>query len=145
MRLSTALLPGLLVLASPLLAQMINADVTIPEGYRDGDHYTTVTRGGITEEIYTSAEAIAAARAGQPFPEGTRITMDDLRDGALYRILVMEKRADWSDLSVAGSWQFREFAPDGSPDLRQDGSRCQACHASQQQSDYVFTRDRMID
>ncbi|MEQ8694837.1 MAG: hypothetical protein RIC85_05950 [Gammaproteobacteria bacterium] len=37
-------------------------------------------------------------------------SVDDFRDGALFRILVMEKRAAWADASEAGSWLFREFA-----------------------------------
>lgn len=144
-RLKALLLSMLPIGATPLIAQMINSDITLPENYRDGTHYATVTRGNITEEIYTSPEAIAAARAGEPFPEGTQITMDDFRDGALYRTIIMEKRAAWSDMSQAGSWQFREFSAQGVPNLSDDGTRCQSCHASQSANDFVFTRDRMIN
>jgi len=71
--------------------------------------------------------------------------MDDFRDGGLYRILVMEKRAEWSDKSLSGSWLFREFSAGGTPKLDEDGTRCQSCHASQAEHDFVFTRDRMLD
>lgn len=136
---------GGLILATPLIAQVLNDDVALRPDYREGAHYTTATRGGITEELYTSADAIEAARTGDPFPEGTVITMDDFRGGELTRILVMEKRAAWSDRSDSGSWLFREFAPDGTPNMQEDGTRCQSCHASQGANDYVFTRDHMTE
>ncbi|HMQ94532.1 MAG TPA: cytochrome P460 family protein [Amaricoccus sp.] len=134
-----------LVAATPVIAQVLNSDVLLRDGYRDESHYATVVRGGITEEIYTSQTALAAARASEPLPDGTVITMDDFRDGALYRILVMEKRSEWADASEAGSWLFREFAADGTPNLTEDGMRCQSCHASQFANDYVFTYGRMTD
>ena len=134
-----------LVVATPVIAQVLNADVRLRDEYREGSHYATVVRGAITEEIYTSEAALAAAQAGEPLPEGTVITMYDFRDGALYRVLVMEKRSQWADASEAGSWLFREFAADGTPIRSEDGTRCQSCHASQSANDYVFTYDRMTD
>ena len=132
--------------ASVVLAWQAAADnslVAFPETYADGVHYGTVMRGGIREELYTSPEAIAAARQGAPFPDGTVITMEDHRDGALHRYVVMEKRAGWNALSApgtaAGDWLFREFAPDGTPMLAEDGTRCMSCHQSQAGQDFVFT------
>lgn len=136
---------GGLAIATPVLAQVLSSDVAFPGKYRHGVHYATVERGAITEEIYTFETVVAAARAGEPFPEGSVITMDDFRDGELHRILVMEKRAEWADRLDAGSWLFREFAPDGAPNHSEDVKRCQSCHASQLENDYVFTRDRMVD
>jgi len=69
--------------------------VRFPETYRDGVHYATVTRGNIREELFVSREAIDAVKRGQPIPSGTIITMEDHRDGALFRYVVMEKRAGW--------------------------------------------------
>lgn len=133
------------LLAMPAVgtAQAPNGDIALRPDYRDGVHYTTVRRGGITEELYTAQAALEAARSGSPFPEGTVITMDDFRGGELTRILVMEKRAEWAGLSEAGDWLFREFAADGTPNASEDGARCAACHASQAANDYVFTRPRM--
>lgn len=37
--------------------------VQFPEKYKGGVHYTTVNRGGVREEIFTTPEAIEAARA----------------------------------------------------------------------------------
>lgn len=53
-----------------------NDRVQCPENYKDGMHYATVNRGGIREEIYANLEAITAAKAGQPLPNGTVIMME---------------------------------------------------------------------
>jgi hypothetical protein len=65
--------------------------VKFPENYADGIHYTTVTRGNTREEIFTTQAAIGT----QPMPSGTVITMEDYRDGKLFRYIVMEKRTGW--------------------------------------------------
>ncbi len=46
-------------------------------------------------EIFTTLAAIDAVKNGQPMPSGTVITMEDHRDGKLFRYIVMEKRAGW--------------------------------------------------
>ncbi|MDX3924733.1 MAG: cytochrome P460 family protein [Shinella sp.] len=124
-----------------------NDRLAFPEDYAEGVHYTTVTRGNVREEIFTSAEAIEAARAGRPLPDGTIIMMEDYRGSELYRYIVMEKRAGWGDAypeSVrTGDWEFREFRPDRTPNLSEDGSRCMSCHRPQAANDFVFTYDRM--
>ncbi|MCR4524207.1 cytochrome P460 family protein [Bosea sp. 47.2.35] len=145
MRLRTAagLGAGGLIVATLAFAQTTNDAVTFPEAYRNDVHYGTVTRGNIREELFASPAALAAAREGRPFPEGTIITMEDHRDGGLHRYVVMEKRAEWGRISRAGQWQFREFAPDKSPNPSEDGSRCAACHQSQAANDFVFTTRQM--
>lgn len=124
-----------------------NDRVAFPEGYAMGVHYTTVERGGITERIFTSPEAIAAARRGEPLPDGTVITMEDHRDGRLFRYVVMQKRAGWGDAYPAdrrsGDWEFREFRPDRTASTAEDGSRCMACHRSRASQDFVFTYQQM--
>jgi hypothetical protein len=69
--------------------------VKFPEGYADGVHYTTVNRGNIREELFTTGAAIEAVKNGQPIPSGTVITMEDYRDGKLFRYVVMEKHTGW--------------------------------------------------
>lgn len=125
------------------LAQSANEQVSFPGHYENDVHYTTVTRGNIREELFTSPEAIEAARQGQPLPDGTVIMMEDYRGDELYRYIVMEKRAEWEGVSGAGQWLFREFGPDRSPNLQEDGSRCAACHQPKAANDYVFTMDRL--
>src|SRR5919206_170990 len=66
--------------------------VEFPENYAGSVHYATVKRGNIREELFTSLDAIAAVKNGQPIPSGTVVTMEDYRDGKLFRYVVMEKR-----------------------------------------------------
>lgn len=126
------------VLATSVLAWRAKAesgDVQFPKNYADGIHYATVERGNITEELFTGRDAIEAAKRGEPFPSGTVITLVDYRGGELHRYVVLEKRDGWGKLSPPdiriGDWLFREFAPDGSPNLDEDGTRCMSCHQSQ--------------
>lgn len=130
-----------------LQAWAANDRVQFPENYKDGVHYTTVNRGGIREEIYANLEAIAAAKAGQPLPNGTVIMMEDYRGGRLHRYIVMENQAGWGaaypENVRAGDWEFREFAPDRTPNTTENGQRCMSCHQSQAGQDFVFTLDRM--
>lgn len=146
---AAALIAASLVAPAVAYAQAANERVALPPRYKDGVHYGTVHRGGIREELYTSREAITAARAGRPFPKGTVITMEDHRAGSLHRTIVMEKRAGWGALSPsgvrAGDWLFREFAPDETPNGAEDGTRCMSCHQSQAGRDFVFTVDQMRD
>ncbi|MBJ6135206.1 cytochrome P460 family protein [Ochrobactrum sp. Q0168] len=124
-----------------------NDRVQFPENYKDGVHYATVNRGGIREEIFANLEAITAAEAGQPMPNGTVIMMEDYRGGQLHRYVVMEKQAGWGSAHPenirAGDWEFREFAPDRSPNMTENGQRCMSCHQSQVDQDFIFTIDQM--
>lgn len=138
---------GAIAAAGSWTAFAANDRVAFPQNYPDGVHYTTVTRGNIREEIFTSREAIAAAQAGQPLPDGTVIMMEDYRGDQLYRYIVMEKRAGWGaaypETARTGDWEFREFRPDRTANLSEDGSRCMSCHRAQAGNDFVFTYDRL--
>jgi len=68
-RISLAVLAGITV-AAPINAQTGNRDVTLRADYRDGVHYTTVKRGGITEELYVSAEASPRQEPANRFRKG---------------------------------------------------------------------------
>lgn len=131
----------------PWRAFAANDRVAFPSSYAEGVRYATVTRGSIREEIFASREAIEAARNGQPVPDGTVITMEDYRNGTLYRYVVMEKRAGWGAAYPVetrnGNWEFREFRPDRSANFGEDGTRCMGCHRSQAKNDFIFTYDRM--
>src|SRR5262245_63735909 len=52
--------------------------VAFPENYGKGVLYTTVDRADNKQyrELYATPEAIAAAKAGQPLPSGTVLTLD---------------------------------------------------------------------
>ena len=69
--------------------------VAFPEDLDALTHFTTVTRGEVTEHMLTSEAAIEAAQNGEPIPYGTQVILADYRDGALYRLFVMEKGEGW--------------------------------------------------
>lgn len=124
--------------------------VAFPERYAADDvHYATVTRGAIREEIFASPAAIDAAKKGQPLPSGTVITMEDYRDGKLFRYIVMEKRAGWgAEYPLEqrnGEWEFQAFNADKTVNEAENVSRCFSCHKSQSAQDFVFTAGRMKD
>ncbi len=140
---------AVLALASTVAWQAIaGADLVVfPERYKEGVHYATVKRGNITEELFTSRAAIDALKAGKPLPSGTVITMEDYRDGKLYRYVVMEKRAGWGAAYAPekrnGEWEYQAFNPDRSVNAAENLDRCFSCHKGREEQDYVFTTDRM--
>lgn len=122
--------------------------VEFPENYDKGVNYTTVNRGNVREELYTSREAIEAVQNGQPIPDGTVITLEIYRDEELDEIFVMEKRTGWGDQTPQGTprngdWQYQEFNGDRSLDKEEDIGRCFSCHANQERDDFVNTLDEM--
>ncbi|WP_338786177.1 cytochrome P460 family protein [Metabacillus sp. FJAT-53654] len=122
--------------------------VEFPENYNKGVNYTTVHRGNVREELYTSQEAIEAVQNGQPFPDGTVITLEIYRDEELDEIFVMEKRTGWGDQTPEGTprngdWQYQEFNADRSLDYEEDIGRCFTCHANQERDEYINTLDEM--
>ncbi|TDL88802.1 hypothetical protein E2R55_16675 [Vibrio vulnificus] len=121
--------------------------VEFPENYDKGVNYTTVNRGNVREELYTSREAIEAVQDGQPIPDGTIITLEIYRDEDLDEIFVMEKRAGWADGNPSemrnGDWLYQEFNGDKSVDYKEEIGRCFTCHANQERDDFVNTMDEM--
>ncbi|SRR6266540_2025053 len=121
--------------------------VKFPEKYAEGVRYASVTRGNIREEIFTNRGAIDAVKNGQPIPSGTVITMEDYRDGKLFRYVVMEKRTGWGaeypPEKRNGEWEFQAFNADRSVNHNENLDRCFSCHKGQAQQDFVFTADRI--
>ncbi|QNG60650.1 cytochrome P460 family protein [Bacillus sp. PAMC26568] len=121
--------------------------VHFPENYDKGVNYTTVNRGNVREELYTSQEAIKAVQKDQPIPDGTVITLEIYRDEELDEIFVMEKRDGWADQNPSemrnGDWLYQEFNGDKSVDYEEDIGRCFSCHANQERDDFVNMLDEM--
>ena len=128
-------------------ASDVFSPVQFPENYKQGVHHATVERGNIREELYVNREAIEAAKNGQALPSGTVITMEDYRDGRLFRYIAMEKRAGWGARHAPdvrnGDWAYQSFSPDRAVHRSEDVTRCMGCHKGQANSDYVFTLERM--
>jgi hypothetical protein len=110
-------------------------------------HYTTVTRGEVTEHIMTSREAIEAVKNGQPVPPDTHVVLVDYREGQVFRYFVMEKRegwgADYDDNRRTGDWQFQWFKPDKTINMAENTARCQSCHTSRADRDFLYTHSDM--
>lgn len=106
------------------------------------EHYTTVTRGEVTEHMLTSRAAIDAVEAGEPIPYGTHVVLVDYREGEVYRYFVMQNGIGWGaddpDQRTA-DWQFQWFWPDQSINMDETTARCQACHQSREDREFLFT------
>lgn len=137
---------SLTVSAALVWAQGSNR-VLFPENYKSGVRYATVERGNIREEIYVNRVAIDAAKANEPLPSGTVITMEDYRDGSIFRYVVMEKRTGWGERYSQdvrnGDWEFQSFQPDRSVNESENVMRCMGCHRGQGSNDFVFTLDQL--
>ncbi|EJJ29501.1 cytochrome P460 family protein [Rhizobium sp. CF142] len=106
-------------------------------------HYSTVTRGEVTEHIMTTPQAIEAVKNGQPVPAGSHFVLVDYRDNKVFRYFVMEKGqgwgADYDENRRTGDWQFQWFKPDGTINLAENTARCQACHSSRADREFLYT------
>lgn len=106
-------------------------------------HYTTVTRGNVTEYMYTSPEALAALRSGGEVPDGTQVILQDWREGEVYRLFVMEKGEGFGDAydeaSRTEDWQFQWYWPDGSINMDENTARCRSCHMSREDRSFMYT------
>lgn len=133
------LLVGMRVHAEPTRAKMPDIDKLV--------HYTTVTRGEVTEHLMTTREAIEAVQQGEPIPAGTHVALVDYRDGKVFRYFIMEKGQNWGadddDRRRTGDWQFQWFKPDGTINTAENTARCQACHTSKADREYLYSFNEM--
>lgn len=131
-------------------AQPLNASdetgregVLLPEGYEQGELYTTVERGNASENLFASRETIEAVQNGEAIPDESILTLEIYRDGTLDDIFVMEKRVNWNDQVPPdkrnGDWRFQAFKADGSVNTQRDIGSCISCHATQERDDYICT------
>ena len=141
-----------LLLAAALAGPAAQAEpnrVQLPPSLDGFVHYTTVTRGEVTEHVMTTPVAMEAIKAGKPVPPGTHFLLVDYRDGKLYRTFVMEKGdgfgAEYDGRRRTGDWQFQWFRPDRSVNMAENTARCQSCHRGQASSDYLFSGRRIPD
>lgn len=144
------ILVGSTVLAiGSLFSVAANAEpnrVVFPDAIDRLEQFTTVQRGE-TEDILTTPEAIEAAKSGQPLPDGTHVVIRFHRDGEITRYFVMQKGAGWgADYDEArrtGDWQFQSYNADRSVKADENTARCQSCHQSRADDQYIFMFDQM--
>lgn len=135
----SAIFAAYAVLTLPLQAEPNR--VTFPP-LEQLEHYTTVTRGDVTEHMLTSRAAIEAVKRGEPIPFGTHVVLVDHRGGQVYRYFVMQNGEGWGVDDPEGrtaDWQFQWFWPDRSINMDETTSRCQSCHQSRADREYLFT------
>ena len=150
-------LPVLLAAACTAVAHAA-APVPYPDNYRQWTHVSTMqihpghplfdAFGGI-HHLYANAKAMTGYASGR-FPDGAIIVFD-LREaatadhattgGARKAVAVMHR--DPKRYADTGGWGFEAFARDSKTERLAGANAktaCFACHASQKERDYVFSR-----
>jgi hypothetical protein len=134
-----------------------------------GKMYATVDRADVKQvrELHGNAAAIEAAKAGQPLPNGSVLTMvlykakldakgDAEKDAGgrlikedMLNTFVMEKQAAFgagvpADLRN-GSWEYQVFTPAKAVNDKANIKGCYECHRDKSGAgkDFLFSADRM--
>ncbi len=132
-----------------------------PQGYREWTHVKSmvihsdkhplfVPFGGI-HHVYVNKTGLAAAKTHGKFPDGSILVFDLLHnadaDGAYTEgtrkvVAVMQK--DSTKYKQTAGWGFQAFkgGNPNDPTVTDSNSQCLACHQSQKDNDYVFSRFR---
>ena len=162
MRHATLILAGAMSVAVGMVAMAGPDEVKLPQDYQanfvaylDVDRYDRKR----VRRMYVNQDALDAAIAGQPAPDGTILIMEDhnavlgadealqfddngrfIPEDAVSNIFVMEKRSTWSTANE--NWDYAWYGPDGQPSTSEfaksmDG--CFACHANRAERDFNFT------
>ena len=90
--------------------------------------------------------ALDAVQAGQPIPDGTHVVLVDYREGEVYRYFVMQNGEGWGaddPEQRTADWQFQWFKPDGTINMEENTARCQRCHTSRSDRDFLYTFNDM--
>jgi Cytochrome P460 len=141
--------------------------VAFPQEFAKGVLYTTVDRADNKQyrELYATPGAIAAAKAGQPLPSGTVLTLVQFKakldaqgnpekDAAgrfikdeLIGYAVMEKRTGWGteypDNIRNGEWEYQAFTAVKAVNDKANLTNCFTCHKPLDKQDFVFSIDRL--
>ncbi|MBI3423838.1 MAG: cytochrome P460 family protein [Acidobacteria bacterium] len=158
----TALVLLLCAFALSALSLWVKAEdaVPYPAGYRQWVHVSSAlvgpqapgfaVNGGI-HHIYANEKALAGYRTGR-FPDGSVLVADFLEtkenngvttEAARRRIDVMVK--DSQRYAATGGWGFEQFRGDSQTErlvTAEGAAKCFACHASQKETDAVFSKFR---
>jgi hypothetical protein len=153
--------------ATVTLSRSGPVDAGFPGEFSTGVLYAAIYRADIQQylEVYAPADAIAAAKRGEPLPDGTVVTM--LRfsvrldaDGYLIRdydgnvakelagYSVMEKHRGWGAERPPelrnGDWSYRRYTAGRQIDASIGEAACLACHKGQEPHDFLFSRAKML-
>jgi plastocyanin len=143
--------------------------LAFPHDWDKGVMYATVDRYDTKQyrEFYSSAEAVAAARAGKPLPDGTIITLaaymakldaagNPVKDAngrfikdKLVAVNSMQKKAGWGQDIPAdirnGDWIYQSFSPDGKVNEKANLTACYQCHLPFAKDDYLTNLAKLAD
>ncbi|MGR9552202.1 cytochrome P460 family protein [Rhizobium leguminosarum] len=133
--------------SSSAMAQATGNRATFPKNFDEYVHYATYDRGSSREEAFATRETLEIAKSGRSLPPGTQLVLGIWADYKLTGYFVMEKGVDWG-LSVpeeqrTGDWHFQQFDTNMQVSRTAFAERCQSCHGSQADNDFMFTTDRM--
>ena len=142
--------------------------IAFPEKYKDHVLYTTVDRPDNKQfrELYGTADAVAAMKAGKPLPSGSVLTLLQFKaqldaagnpikgpdgrfvKGDLIAYTVMEKRTGWGTEYPAewrnGEWEYAAFGPDGKLNEKANYKGCFECHKPHESTDYVISHTKLV-
>jgi hypothetical protein len=139
--------------------------VKYPEGFQSNFvMFNTVDRPDLkaVRFVFINKSADAAAKPGQPLPEGTVLIVEQRKaklddkgepvrgaDGRLVptdeimTILAMEKQKGWGEAYPAdkrnGDWEYNVFKPDRTPNMAVKMDGCFSCHLNRAGRDFTFT------
>jgi plastocyanin len=138
--------------------------IAFPEGFqRRLELYTVADRYDVKQyrELFASKEAIAAARAGAPLPDGSVLVLIQYKaqvdpqgnplkndkgrflKGDLIGYAVMEKRAGWGAEYPPelrnGEWEYAAFSADGKLNEKANYKGCFECHKPHAKQDFVIS------
>ncbi len=141
--------------------------IVFPAGFEKGVLYATVDRPDVKQyrELYAPREAIDSLKAGKGLPSGTVLTLlqykaklDEKGEpvvgqngrflrGELAGIVVMEKRVGWgaeyAEEMRNGEWEYQAFTADRKVNEKAKLDTCFKCHKPHDDTDYVFSYERM--
>ncbi|MET0851980.1 MAG: cytochrome P460 family protein [Candidatus Rokuibacteriota bacterium] len=141
--------------------------IAYPAACKVGSLYTIADRYDVKQyrELYTTPEAVRAAKEGKPLPAGTVITLiqykaqvdaqgNPVKDakgrflkGDVVGCAVMEKRAGWGaeypDDLRNGEWEYSAFGPDGKFNDKANFKACFQCHKPHDDKDFVISYPAM--
>jgi cytochrome c553 len=150
--------------AGPMSAELDGTRPSFPEGYEDSfTRYTTISfpERKQVRHYWANDAALAAARAGGPFPAGSYLFVEVRKaklDGAgdpvqgadghfveaeLAAYTAMEKSAGWGEavpeILRNDDWRYAVFTPAGEHKPETNEAPCLACHKPLEETDYTFT------
>lgn len=165
---TAAIFAGVLIAGTAAVQVTAGPDlVKFPAAYQKGVMYGAVSnpKNKLYRELYTTADAVAAAKSGKPIPSGTWIVMKSFKtkldakgeplkgpDGhfvkdELAAYAVMEKRTGWGKEYPGelrnGEWEYQAFTPARAVNDKANIKACFECHKPKDADDYLFSLNMM--